>query len=96
MDKQEQSQSRKDQDTIRHFKGSVAQFKQMFDDLAGGEDTNAYDSPVRQGYDIHPTRKEDITSPHWEEGYEDEETQNENRIPTFKKFLNENAKEKKA
>lgn len=89
MDKQE----RKDANAIRHYKGSVKQFKQMFDDLAGGKDTNAYDSPIRQGYDIHPTRDEDITSKHWDE---DDETQNENRIPTFKNFLNENAKEKKA
>jgi len=83
MDKQEKSQSRKDQDTIRHFKGSVAQFKQMFDDLADGEDTNAYDSPVRQGYDIHPTREEDITSKHWEDV---DGPTNENHITNFKNF----------
>ena len=53
----------------------------MFDDLADGKDTNAYESPVRQGYDIHPTREEDITSKHWEET-------NENHIPSFKNFNN--------
>ena len=42
---------------------------------------------IRQGYDVHPTRDEDIKSPHWEEGYEDDETQNENHIPPFKNFL---------
>ena len=92
MDKQET----KDENAIRHYKGTVKQFKQMFDDLADGKDTNAYNSPIRQGYDVHPTRDEDIKSPHWEEGYEDDETQNENHIPTFKNFINENAEEKKA
>ena len=89
MDSQEQSQSRKDQDTIRHYRGSVKQFKQMFDDLADGKDTNAYNSPVRQGYDIHPTRNPDITSPHWEDGVNkvDEKMTNENHIPPFKNFL---------
>ena len=79
----------KDQNTIRHFKGTVKQFKDMFDDLAGGEDTNAYDSPVRQGFDVHPTRDKDNTSPHWDKDHEDEKTQNENHIPVFNKFLNE-------
>ena len=47
------SQERKDANAIRHYKGTVKQFKQMFDDLADGKDTNAYNSPIRQGYDIH-------------------------------------------
>ena len=81
-------QEDKDQDSIRHFKGSVGQFKQMFDDLANGENTNAYDSPAYQGFDVHPTRGE-TDSPHWEEDHTDEETQNENHIPTFATFLNE-------
>ena len=85
MDKQETQ----DENSIRHYKGTVKQFKQMFDDLADGKDTNAYDSPVRQGYDVHPTRDEDNKSPHWDEEYEDELTQNENHIPTFESFLNE-------
>ena len=84
MDSKEQS--RKDQDTIRHFKGTVKQFKDMFDDLADGEDTNAYDSPVRQGFDVHPTRDKDNTSPHWDNEYEDEKTQNENHVPPFDIF----------
>jgi len=75
-------QEDKDQDSIRHFKGSVSQFKQMFDDLAG-EDTNAYKTPAYQGFDVHPTRGE-TDSPHWE-GKEGE-TQNENHIPSFDLF----------
>ena len=89
MDSKQTTNSRKDQNDIRHFAGSVKQFKDMFDDLADGKDTNAYDSPVRQGYDIHPTREEDIDSPHWDKDHEDEKTQNENHIPTFNTFLNE-------
>jgi len=89
MDSKQNTNSRKDQNTIRHFKGTVKQFKDMFDDLADGEDTNAYDSPVRQGFDVHPTRDKDNTSPHWDKDYEDEKTQNENHIPTFSTFLNE-------
>jgi hypothetical protein len=76
------TQEDKDQDSIRHFKGSVGQFKQMFDDLAG-TDTNAYDSPAYQGFDVHPTRGE-VKSPHWEG--EEGETQNENHIPSFELF----------
>ena len=38
------SQERKDLKNIRYFKGSVKQFKQMFDDLAG-QNTNAYETP---------------------------------------------------
>ena len=83
MDTQEQSQSRKDQNSIRYFQGSVKQFKQMFDDLADGADTNAYDSPVRQGFDIHPTRDKDITSDHWNDV---DGPTNENHITNFKNF----------
>ena len=85
MDPQED----KDANAIRHYKGTIKQFKDMFDDLAGGKDTNAYDSPVRQGFDVHPTRGEDIISPHWEEDHEDEKTQNENHVPKFDSFLKE-------
>ena len=85
MDPQED----KDANAIRHYKGTIKQFKDMFDDLAGGKDTNAYDSPVRQGFDVHPTRDPGVISPHWEEEHEDEKTQNENHIPEFESFLNE-------
>ena len=66
----ETPQEDKDESAIRHYKGTVKQFKDMFDDLAGGEDTNAYNSPVRQGYDIQNTRG-DVKSPHWDEEHED-------------------------
>ena len=85
MDSQEKTQSKKDQDTIRHYHGTVKQFKDMFDDLADGKDTNAYGSPVRQGYDIQNTRG-DVKSPHWDEGHEDEKTQNETHITKFDIF----------
>ena len=82
----ETPQEDKDENAIRHYKGTVKQFKDMFDDLAGGEDTNAYNSPVRQGFDVHPTRDPGVISPHWEEGHEDEKTQNENHISKFDIF----------
>mgnify|MGYP006408333251 FL=1 len=81
----ETPQEDKDENAIRHYKGTVKQFKDMFDDLAGGEDTNAYNSPVRQGYDIQNTRG-DVKSPHWNEEHEDEKTQNENHISKFDIF----------
>jgi hypothetical protein len=81
----ETPQEDKDENAIRHYKGTVKQFKDMFDDLAGGEDTNAYNSPVRQGYDIQNTRG-DVKSPHWDEEHEDEKTQNENHISKFDIF----------
>ena len=86
MDPKEELQSKKDQNTIRHFKGTVGQFKQMFDDLADGKDTNAYNSPVRQGYGVFPTRDKNTKSPHWNDDHEDEETQNENHISKFDIF----------
>ena len=82
----ETPQEDKDANAIRHYKGTIKQFKDMFDDLAGGKDTNAYDSPVRQGFDVHPTRDPGVISPHWEEGHEDEKTQNENHISKFDIF----------
>ena len=82
----ESPQEDKDENAIRHYKGTVKQFKDMFDDLAGGKDTNAYNSPVRQGFDVHPTRDPGVISPHWEEGHEDEKTQNENHVSKFNIF----------
>ena len=81
----ETPQEDKDENAIRHYKGTVKQFKDMFDDLAGGKDTNAYNSPVRQGFDIQNTRG-DVKSPHWDEEHEDEKTQNENHISKFNIF----------
>jgi hypothetical protein len=82
----ETPQEDKDENAIRHYKGTIKQFKDMFDDLAGGKDTNAYDSPVRQGFDVHPTRDPGVISPHWKEGHEDEKTQNENHVSKFNIF----------
>ena len=82
----ETPQEGNDENAIRHYKGTIKQFKDMFDDLAGGKDTNAYNSPVRQGFDVHPTRDPGVISPHWEEGHEDEKTQNENHVSKFNIF----------
>jgi len=82
----ESPQEDKDENAIRHYKGTIKQFKDMFDDLAGGKDTNAYNSPVRQGFGVHPTRDPGVISPHWEEGHEDEKTQNENHVSKFNIF----------
>ena len=82
----ESPQEDKDENAIRHYKGTIKQFKDMVDDLAGGKDTNAYNSPVRQGFDVHPTRDPGVISPHWEEGHEDEKTQNENHVSKFNIF----------
>ena len=82
----ETPQEDKDENAIRHYKGTIKQFKDMFDDLAGGKDTNAYDRPVRQGFDVHPTRDPGVISPHWEEDHEDEKTQNENHVTKFNVF----------
>ena len=54
-----------DLDKIRHYAGTIKNFKDFWDQQAG-ENTNAYDTPARQGYDIHPTRK-DVTSKHWKD-----------------------------
>lgn len=85
-------QEDEDLDAIRHYKGTVGQFKQMFDDLAGGKDTNAYNSPAYQGFDVHPTRGAN-KSPHWDKKHQfgaptqkEEEKQNENHIPSFELF----------
>ena len=82
----ESPQEDKDENAIRHYKGTIKQFKDMFDDLAGGKDTNAYNSPVRQGFAVHPTRDPGVISPHWEEGHADEKTQNENHVSKFNIF----------
>tara|TARA_R100000544_G_scaffold14478_1_gene6624 strand:+ start:242 stop:664 length:423 start_codon:yes stop_codon:yes gene_type:complete len=81
----ETPQEDKDENAIRHYKGTLGQFKQMFDDLADGKDTNAYNTPIRQGYNIQGTR-DDIKSPHWDKDHEDEKSQNENHVPPFSIF----------
>ena len=66
------SQERSDLKHIRYFKGSVKQFKQLFDDLAG-QNTNAYDTPEYQGFDnVHPTRGESDRE-HWKDSNKETE-----------------------
>jgi len=56
---------------IRHYQGTIADFKNFFDQKASEtmgkpENTNAYDTPEYQGFNnVHPTRGPK-TSPHWE------------------------------
>ena len=59
-----------DLEKIRHYQGTIADFKNFFDQKASEtmgkpENTNAYDTPAYQGFDnIHPTRGAK-KSPHW-------------------------------
>ena len=56
----------KELEKIRYFKGSAADLKAFFDQKAG-RNTNAFETPVYQGFDnVHPTRGE-TKSPHWKE-----------------------------
>ena len=54
----------KDLEDIRHFKGTLVQFKDFFDNkaketLGKDTDTNAFGTPTYQGFnDVHPTRGE--------------------------------------
>jgi hypothetical protein len=67
----ENNQEREDLNKIRHFKGSVADFKNFWDEMAG-KDTNSYGTPEYQGFnDVHPTRGES-ESEHWKESNIDE------------------------
>lgn len=55
-----------DLNKIRHFKGSVADFKNYFDQRAG-ENTNAFGTPDYQGFNnVHATRGAN-KSPHWDD-----------------------------
>lgn len=73
------NQEREDLNKIRHFKGTVSDFKTFWDEMAGS-DTNAFNTPEYQGFDdVHPTRGA-ASSPHWE------------GIPMFEDFVNENRK----
>lgn len=58
------NQERTDLKNIRHFKGTIKDFKSFWDEMAG-QNTNAYNSPEYQGFEINNTqglRK----SPHWD------------------------------
>lgn len=59
------NQEREDLEKIRYYKGTVKDFKNFWDEMAG-ENTNAYNTPAYQGFnEVHPTRG-DNQSPHWE------------------------------
>lgn len=56
---------REDLKKIRYYKGTVSDFKNFWDEMAG-TDTNAFETPAYQGFnEVHPTRG-DNQSPHWE------------------------------
>jgi len=60
----ENNQEREDLSKIRHYKGTVKDFKNYWDEMAGTE-TNAFGTPEYQGFnDVHPTRGEG-DSEHW-------------------------------
>ncbi len=58
------NQERQDLSKIRHYKGTVADFKSYWDEMAG-KTTNAFRTPEYQGFGgVHPTRGSQ-QSPHW-------------------------------
>ncbi len=58
------NQEREDLSKIRHYKGTVKDFKNYWDEMAGME-TNAFGTPEYQGFnDVHPTRGAN-DSEHW-------------------------------
>lgn len=59
----ENNQEREDLNKIRHYKGTIKDFKSFWDEMAG-TNTNAYDTPEYQGFNVHPTRGAS-QSPHW-------------------------------
>jgi len=60
----ENNQERSDLSKIRHFKGTVKDFKNYWDEMAGTE-TNAFGTPEYQSFnDVHPTRGAN-DSKHW-------------------------------
>lgn len=60
------NQERKDLNKIRHYRGTVADFKSYWDEMAE-ESTNAFGTPEYQSFDnVHPTRGAK-QSPHWKE-----------------------------
>ena len=60
----ENNQEREDLSKIRHYKGTVKDFKNYWDEMAGTE-TNAFGTQEYQGFnDVHPTRGEG-DSEHW-------------------------------
>ena len=51
--------------SIRHFKGTVMDFKSFWDSKAG-RNTNAFNTPHYNGFGNHPVSKGN-QSPHWKQ-----------------------------
>lgn len=71
----------KELEAIRHFTGTLSDFKNFFDKKAAETakkdkaETNAYGTPEYQGFnDVHPTRGAN-KSPHWEESVQLQEAE---------------------
>lgn len=84
-----------DIEKIRHYKGTVADFKNFFDQKAAETaketdekmNTNAYGTPEYQGFDdVHPTRGANA-SPHWKESNLQEKDKNENPFEPGQKVV---------
>lgn len=72
----ENNSEREDLSKIRHYKGTVSDFKSYWDEMAG-KNTNAYNTPEYQGFNkVHPTRG-DNQSPHWNTSRVSEENDHE-------------------
>ncbi len=72
----ENNQERADLNKIRHYKGTVKDFKNYWDEMAGTE-TNAFGTPEYQGFNnVHPTRGES-DSEHWKTSNLTENKQNQ-------------------
>ena len=68
-----ENQEREDLNKIRHYKGTVKDFKNYWDEMAGTE-TNAFGTPEYQGFnDVHPTRGAN-DSEHWKTSNVTEDT----------------------
>lgn len=68
-----ENQEREDLNKIRHYKGTVKDFKNYWDEMAGTE-TNAFGTPEYQGFNgVHPTRGAN-DSEHWKTSNVTEDT----------------------
>ena len=81
-------EEREDLNKIRHYKGSVADFKNFWDEMAG-KNTNSYDTPAYQGFNnVHPIRGEE-DSEHWKTSNLEETEVNEGMSALQKKVWDE-------
>ena len=80
-----------DLEKIRHYQGTVGDFKNFFDQKAAEtakdtdeNNTNAFGTPEYQGFnDVHPTRGANA-SPHWDES--NSTSTKADRLPLFEDF----------